>query len=302
MSPGKSVDVVINAHSGFQNVDEVRVRLEELFAKTYLVAKLHVARSIKQLEELIHRAVNSHSRVVAVGGGDGTISTVASAIIESSREKTLAVLPLGTLNHFAQDLGVPLDLEAAVRIIAEDHEELIDVAEVNGRIFINNSSLGLYPQIVQERLKQQRLGHGKWPAFAWAALSVFRRQPFVEVRLIGGGKSLFCKTPFVFIGNNEYAMEGFKIGRRDRLNAGVISLYVTRRIGRWGLVRLALRALLGHLAYEKDFEAFTTDHITIQSRRPRMRVAFDGEIGVVETPLHYRIRKQALSVIVPRPQ
>src|SRR4051794_9054156 len=115
MSPSISVDVVVNAHSGFQNVDEVRARLEELFGQVNVDAKLHIANSIKQLEEIIHRTVNSHSKVIAVGGGDGTISTVASAIIESGREKALAVLPLGTLNHFAQDLGVPLDLEVAVK-------------------------------------------------------------------------------------------------------------------------------------------------------------------------------------------
>lgn len=298
--PITTLEVFINAHSGFQSIEEVRERLIVLFNENGVKANINVAHTSKEVEQLIEKAKNSSESIVIIGGGDGTISTFVSAFIGSNSEKIVGVLPLGTLNHFAQDLRIPLDIEKAVRVIAAGHQTTIDVGQVNGRIFVNNSSLGLYPQIVRERIKNQRLGHGKWPAFVWAALSVFRRYPFVDVRLLGSGKKMNCHTPFVFIGNNVYLMEGFKIGQRERLDQGLLSLYVTKRVGRLGLIRLALRALFVRLHYEKDFEAMTTDRITIQSRRRRLRVAFDGELTILDTPLHYRVLPKALNVIVPK--
>jgi diacylglycerol kinase family enzyme len=294
-----SVDVIINAASGFQDKEEIRRRLQDLFTAGGVEARISIAETGKQVDQLARSAARGGGQVIVAGGGDGTISTVASAIIESGSSKVLGVVPLGTLNHFAQDLHIPLAVEDAARVIIAGHKTRIDLGEVNGHIFLNNSSLGLYPIIVREREKQQRLGFGKWPAFVWAALTVLRRYPFLDVRLIVDGAKLNCRTPFVFIGNNRYAMEGFKIGRRERLDAGKLSLHITNRTGRLGLIRLALRALFGRLRNEKDFMAMTTDEVRIETRRKRLRVAFDGEIDILEMPLHYRARPGLLSVIVP---
>ena len=299
MPPITSVDVIINATSGFQDKEEIFRRLQDLFTASGVDARISIAQTGKQVGELAKSAAGGSGQVIVAGGGDGTISTVASAIIECGSAKALGVVPLGTLNHFAQDLHIPLAVEDAARAIIAGHQTRIDVAEVNGHIFLNNSSLGLYPTIVREREKQQRLGFGKWPAFVWAALTVLRRYPFLDVRLIVAGARLNCRTPFVFIGNNEYAMEGFKVGRRERLDGGKLSLYITNRMGRLGLIRLALRALFGRLRNEKDFMAMSTDEVRIETRRKRLRVAFDGEIDILETPLHYRARPGLLPVIVP---
>lgn len=215
-------------------------------------------------------------------------------------DAALGVLPLGTLNHFAKDLRIPTDLEAAAQTILDGSVASVDVGEVNGRVFLNNSSLGLYPQIVRYRMIQQaRLGIGKWPAFVWAAFMVFRRYPFLSLRLIVEGKEIRRSTPFVFIGNNEYEIERLDIGTRACLNAGLLSLYWTRRTGRLGLLGLAVRALLGRLREADDFEALCTSEAWIEARRPRLRVAKDGEVSMLNTPLHYRIRHKALRVIVP---
>ena len=162
-------------------------------------------------------AVDGCARVVA-GGGDGTISTVAALL--AGTDKALAVLPLGTLNHFAKDLGLPLELEAAARVAATGRVVRVDVGEVNGRVFINNSSIGLYPRLVRRRQQQQdRLGRGKWAAFLFAGLSVLRRYPFLDVRLEADGRTFSRRTPFVFVGNNDYLMDGLQIGARARLDA-----------------------------------------------------------------------------------
>jgi diacylglycerol kinase family enzyme len=113
-------------------------------------------------------------------------------------------------------------------------------------------------------------------------------------------KEFATRTPFVFIGNNEYEMEGFNIGRRARLDAGVLSLYVTRRVGRLGLLRLALRALFKRLRQAKDFVAMRTSEVWVETRRKRIRVAIDGEVALMQSPLHYRVHPRALRVVIPK--
>ncbi|HMG75359.1 MAG TPA: diacylglycerol kinase family protein [Pyrinomonadaceae bacterium] len=296
--PPKSVKVIINAHSGVSDKDEARQTLTKIFAAAGVDSDILLADSGDEVAQLAEQAASEEWTVIVAGGGDGTINTVASHVIGVN--KILGVLPLGTLNHFARDLKIPADLELAAQTIISGRTIKVDVGEVNGRIFLNNSSLGLYPTIVREREKQQRLGSGKWPAFVWAAVAALRRYPFLDVRLSADGKEFRRKTPFVFIGNNEYLMERLNIGGRECLDKGQLSLYITNRTGRWGLVRLALRALFGRLREDKDFLAMCTNEVTIQTRHKRLRVAFDGEVDVMETPLHYRVIPGALEVLVPR--
>jgi diacylglycerol kinase family enzyme len=203
------------------------------------------------------------------------------------------------VNHFARDLKIPSELEAAAQTIVAGHTTTVDVAEVNGRIFVNNSSLGLYPTIVRERQKRERLGFRKWPAFFWATIQALRRYPFLDVQLRVNGELLDRLTPFVFVGNNEYAMDLFNVGLRERLDRGTLSIYITHRTSRLKLIGLALRAVFGRLRDDKDFLALASDEVKIQTGRKRLRVAFDGEVDVMETPLQYRVRPGALRVIVP---
>jgi diacylglycerol kinase family enzyme len=171
-----------------------------------------------------------------------------------------------------------------VRNLATGVPREVDVGEVNGRIFLNNSSLGLYPDIVRDRERQQhRLGRGKWPAALWATVAALRRYPFLSVRMEAGGERLARRTPFVFIGNNEYTMRGLAIGARARLDAGKLSLYVAQRPGRLGLLRFALRALAGRLAQERDFDVLLSETIDIETRHQHLRVATDGEVNLMQT-------------------
>jgi diacylglycerol kinase family enzyme len=127
-----------------------------------------------------------------------------------------------------------------------------------------------------------------------------RRYPFLHVRLCLEEGELLRRTPFVFIGNNAYQLDLFNIGARVCLDAGALSLYVAHRTGRLGLLVLALRALLGRLHSTKDFDTLCVKAVSIETRSTRLLVATDGEVSVMETPLHYRIRPRALRVIVPQ--
>ncbi len=179
----RSIVVLLNAGSGTGNDAALAARIAGLFEHAGASADVRLARG-GDLDALLREAIARRPDVVVAGGGDGTVSTVAAAL--AGGEIALGVLPLGTLNHFAKDMQLPLELEPAVELIARGATRRVDVGEVNGRIFINNSSLGLYPDIVRDRERQQRrLGRGKWPALVWATLGALRRFPFLSVRLNG---------------------------------------------------------------------------------------------------------------------
>jgi diacylglycerol kinase family enzyme len=292
------IPVLLNGASGAGNNIERVPMLEEAFRKAGLEADIRVSRNGAEMTQLAMRAVAEKHPVIVAAGGDGTVSTVAGMVARS--ESALGVLPMGTLNHFAKDLGVALDLDEAVRTIAAGHLAPVDVGEVNGRIFVNNSSLGLYPALVIHRENQRRrLGRSKWHALFWASITVLRRHPMLDVKLCLEDAVEKRRTPLVFIGNNDYKVEGFDIGRRERIDQGRLGIYLIRRRGRHGLMGLAVRALFGRLRPARDFEALEAQTIGIETRHRTLPVATDGEVTVMEMPLEYKIHPRALRVIVP---
>jgi diacylglycerol kinase family enzyme len=297
-APSTRALVLLNAHSGAGCGPERGQELQALFAQAGVEAEVVLARASEEFDSALQRAQSQGTRLVVAGGGDGTQAAVASAL--AGTQSVQGVLPLGTLNHFAKDLGIPLKIEEAVRTIAQGRMLQVDVGEVNGRVFINNSSLGLYPEIVREReLQRMHLGKSKWRALASATLRATQRPHGLAVRIESESEDQVRRTPFVFIGNNRYTMEGLNIGARESLQGGELALYVARRRGRLALLQLALRALFKRLDQAEDFEMVTGEAFVIGTHDARIRVATDGEIAMLDTPLHYRIRRGALRVMVP---
>jgi diacylglycerol kinase family enzyme len=250
-----------------------------------------------QLHDAARRAAGETDVVVA-GGGDGTISAVAGAL--AGGDTPLGVLATGTLNHFAKDLGIPLDLGEAARTIAAGRVRVVDVGRVNGDVFVNNSSLGVYAHALLDRdAARDRWGLGKWPAMALASLITFWRSPMVRVKLVADGRELSRRTPLVFVGNNRYRLDLLRIGERDRLDAGELSLYVANTATRWGMLRLMARAMLGRLEQSRDFESYAVSDLWIDTSHKRRHVAIDGEVAQLKAPFHYQIWPRALQVIVP---
>ena len=292
--------VIVNTGAGaVGDGDTLPHRITDLFASMDAKPRIVHPSAGQDLRALAREALGRGEETIVAAGGDGTVSAIAAELAGS--EKKLGVLPIGTLNHFAKDLRIPLDLQGAVETTLHGRIVPVDAAEVNGRVFINNSSLGLYPRIVTKREEQQqRLGRGKWPAFAWAALHALRRFPFLDLGVAVEGKQLSRRTAFLFVGNNEYQVAGFNLGARACVDAGNLGLYLTHRTGRFGLFRLALHALLGRVHQAEDFEAFCVREARIESRKRRLLVACDGEVTLMQTPLHYRSRQHALRVLVPK--
>jgi diacylglycerol kinase family enzyme len=293
-----SLPVLVNGASGAGHGDGDAAKLEAVLRAAGAEPRIEVVADGSALIAKARELAREKPERLVAAGGDGTISAVASVLAGTG--VALAVLPLGTLNHFARDLGIPADLEAAARVALGANVREVDVGEVNGRIFINNSGIGLYPAMVRRRERQRRrLGRGKWHAMLWAGYNALRAHPFLDLALELGGAEHRRRTPFLFIGNNVYRMQGFDIGARERLDGGVLSLYLAHRTGRLGLVLLAVRALLGRLYRGNEFEAATASRLRIDARHRRLLVSRDGEVEPIELPLEYRIRPKALRVVVP---
>jgi len=243
------------------------------------------------------RSMDSGFDAVVAAGGDGTINAVAAALVGTSIP--LGIIPLGTLNHFARDLRIPFKLQEAARTVAEGKIHEIDVGEVNGHIFVNNSSIGLYPKAVRERNQEiVRLGRGKWPAMLDASIRVFLRFPLITVRLESSEGRLTRTTPFLFVGNNEYEMKLLRIGNRRSLERGELCTYLLKHTGRVAFMRILLMAVLG-MKHERDFAFMLSQQVQVQMRRRRIMVSTDGQLIMLDTPLHYRIRPKALLVFMP---
>lgn len=243
-------------------------------------------------------AVDGAAELVIAGGGDGTMSTVAGALAGTGTR--LAILPLGTRNHFARDLGIPLDPVEAAELIARGREQRVDVAEVNGRVFVNNSAIGLYPLMVINREAQQmKLGRSRRLAMAVAAARTLLRFSSRRLSLTVNDRTSHVETPLLLVGNNAYGIEMPGAGTRERLDAGELSVVVLRRNSRLGFCAATVRALLGRHRHSDVVQIDEVRQLRVDARRPSLTISLDGEIERMQTPLTYRIRPKALRLIAP---
>ena len=288
------VAVILNPGSGANSDQEGRQQLVGWFAERGRQATVFAATPDAPIDRQARAAVEAGCRLAVAAGGDGTVNAVAAAVLD--RGIPVAVLPTGTLNHFAKDLGLPLELPDAVRVACEGVERAVDVGEVNGRIFLNNSSIGVYPRIVELRNRYGGRGAAKWLAALWASLVVLRRRPFLGVRIRAEDEIVVRRTPFVFVGNNEYRMVGL---RAASLQDGVLAVYVMRGSHRTGVLGLAWRVLWGGVDRVDELELLKVVEAEIETRRRRLQVSLDGEVVVLESPLAYRVRPAALRIMTP---
>jgi diacylglycerol kinase family enzyme len=292
----RPIAVLVNAASGAGRTEATEQRIRELCGALGCDAHITATRQIDELCRAAEAALDAGAGSLVVGGGDGTISRIASLVV--GREATLGVLPLGTLNHFARDLGLPLQLDDAVGVALSGRVERFDVGEVNGRTFINNSSLGLYPLIVRLRAQRPVRGPAKWLVAAWATLREIRRPREIVVRISTEGETVLHRTPIVFIGNNRYLTGGLDLGTRESLQDGLLAIYIVKAGARRHLLRLAWR-MLRRRAQHSELEVLLAKAATLEAGVARLRVALDGEVEELEPPLEYRIRPAALRVRVP---
>jgi diacylglycerol kinase family enzyme len=242
----------------------------------------------------------SHDAVVAAGG-DGTASVVADAVRE---RVALGVIPLGTHNHFAKELGVPLGVAEAVDALAGGAVEPLDVAEVEGRLFLNFSALGFHPHVVAERDARRDAGEGgKRAATAAATWRVLFRLPLMVARIrSSAGPPLRRVTPSLVVCTNAHQMAVFGVEGVSYPDRGLLNLYVARATGPLGMAWLLLRALCRRVGDARRFEAVVLPDATVDVESSRVLVSVDGEVTTLRPPLRYRVLRGGLRVLRPRPR
>jgi len=237
--------------------------------------------------------------LLIVGGGDGTISAAASAL--AGTDTLLGILPLGTLNHFARDLGIPGDLDEAAKLIAGGKDRRVDIGEMNDRLFINNSAIGLYPLMVIDRdLQRKRLGRSKRLAMIVASLRTLVRFNHHRLTLtVNEERTGRVDTPLLFVGNNDYRVDIGAPGKRERIDRGELCVLVLRKKTRRSLIAASIRAFFGRSRADDMVRLEGVERLRVSIPRPQLAVSLDGEVVRAEPPLDYRIRKRALRVIAP---
>ena len=292
--------VILNEKAGTAakaSPDSVRAACAEV-GVTADVAALPAERIGRALRD----AVAARPDAVVIGGGDGTVRGAAAALADTGL--TLAVLPLGTLNHFAKDLKIPADLKKAVAVLAGGVTREVDVGEVNGHVFINNCSLGAYAEAVRRR-EALRAAHpqGKWWAMFRASLATWRHLRRLRLRFaLGGGAPRAVRTPVVFVGNNRYSGHLFDESLRPQLDEGRLWVYTVRAHRHFALLRLLLRSLVGRLDQADALATESAAEFLIENDGGFVPVAADGEVLEVKCPLRFRSRPRALRVLVPHEQ
>lgn len=292
--PEPPLPVIVNAAGGAASRagESLREQIETAFAAAGQPIELEVVDGDKLSDAL---ARHREAARVAVGGGDGTIATAAAAIARSDGE--LAVLPLGTRNHFAGQLGVPADLAAAAALAVNGRARLIDLGWAADRAFINNLSAGAYVDLVRER-ERSRLPKllATIPA-AWSTLRMLRSRRF---ELTIDGEPSPVETPLLFVGNNRYEVSQGHLGERPALDGGVLSAYAVAPLSRAALVGAALRALVARPRMHRDFQiARTAREVRIEGPGAALDAALDSERVRFELPLTIRIAPRALAIVSP---
>lgn len=279
--------------------EDVRQRLERAFAGHGVEAQVELLTGPEiqpHAEQAVRDAQGGRIDGVGVGGGDGSVSTVAGALAHTG--VPMAVLPLGTLNHFARDLGMPADLEEAVGVISQWHRQEVDAAEVNGQIFVNNSLIGMYPYMVIDRERRRELhGLSKWPAMFMAFLRMLARFPRRRLVVCVEGRETPYRTPCLVVGVNEYSFDMFRVERQQGMQGGALWVFIAKQTGPLAFLLFALRAAFLGLEKAADYDVVRTTSLEIRLKAHRVPVSRDGEVDRMRAPLAYRIHAGALQVL-----
>ena len=290
--PPAAVTVIVNKGSG-SSTDRSRAAIETALARANLRAQI-VAVAGPEIRAAAEKAAGD---TLVAAGGDGTVSTLAAVAADTGA--TFGVIPLGTLNHFAKDTGIPLDLDAAVAAIAAGRTAPLDTGELNGRTFVNNASVGFYARIVRERQLEQRRGRGKWPAVAIGLARALNNYRQITVRMTVDGRPVVRRTPFVFVGNGEFIAEGLALGRRTSLTTGRLWISLAPECSRAEMLILVTRAIAGRLTPDVKLEEFRAEEVTLEPRARDAGLAMDGELVGIRPPFTCVCRPGALRTLLP---
>lgn len=252
-----------------------------------------------------HRAVEqamAQGGAVVAAGGDGTINTVAQVAHDAGCP--MGVVPQSTFNYFSRTHGIPTDTAEAARSLVRSRVEPVQVGLVNDHVFLVNASLGLYPELLEDREQfKARFGRNRLVAWAAGLMSLLREHRQLRLRIEGGGAVRDVRTPTLFIGNNRLQLEQVGISQAPTLDHGCIAAVMLRPVGTWAMLVLLVRGALGTLGDADRVESFQFQRMTVTPRLPygrqRVKVAADGEVIWMRSPLEFGVSPKPLYLLKP---
>lgn len=301
---------VVNAASGGADVRTKLAAIDVVLGegpRRGTVAVCDPAELPAAAEQAARQAAATGGAIVAVGG-DGTINTVARAAHAASC--AMGIVPHGTFNYFARTHGIPEHPLRAVTALLHARPVPVRVASVNGHLFLVNASLGLYPDLLQDReAYKARFGRNRWVAFGAGMLTLLRAQRTLRLQLAAGALRREVRTLTLFVGNNplQLAQLGLPADTNAQTEAGRITAVVLRPVGMLEMIGLMVRGAMGALGEAPGVANFRCTQLTVRPStlglaRRRIKLALDGEVVRMQAPLDFRVHDAPLHLLVPGPQ
>lgn len=307
MDAASSLQFVINAAAGSSDADKKRGLIQAALQAEGRRGDLHFC-TPAELERVAHeaaqRALSTHTAVVAVGG-DGTLNTVAQAAHAAGC--AMGVVPQGTFNYFARTHGIPADPNEAVHLLLHAAPLPVQVAGINDRVFLVNASLGLYPELLEDReAYKARFGRSRWVALLAACGTLLRAQRRLRLHVEMGGSVRDVQTLTLFVGNNRLQLQQLGAEPEDSVAGtpgdGSMAALMLRPIGTLPMIGLMLRGAMGRLGEAAGVESFEFQHMVVNPTLPQgrrgVKVAFDGEVTTMRAPLDFRVLDRPLYLLM----
>lgn len=294
----RQYQVILNEKSGTVVAGVDPAAVQAAFARAGIAAQVRLV-APTEIEAALRAAAGTYPDAVIIGGGDGTVRSAAAVLAGTG--VALGVLPLGTLNHFAKDLGIPDATDEAIAALSAGIAADVDVAEVNGQVFVNNCSLGSYPEAVRHReaLRRQR-GHRKGWAMCQAVLRAFVRLRRLRLRIaVDAQPARAVRAPFVFVANNRYSGHLLSAHLRPTLEGGRLWVYTAHAHRHLTIIRMFFQSLFRRIDAADALEAQSGQEVVIEHAAGALAAAVDGELVLLQSPLRFRIRPRALRVLRP---
>ena len=303
VNPTGPLLILINAGSGRNDAAQVRATIEEVLdnaGRAYRIVPIPDPTDIDQVaRETVAEALACHGVVVVVGG-DGTINTVANAALQAGCP--IGILPQGTYNYFGRVHGIPEDLREATQALLQSSAVPVQVGLVNNRLFVVNASLGLYPKLLEDReAYTHQYGRSRWVA-TWAGLmTVLRWKRPMRLTLESHGVKTTLKTYTLFVGNNRLQMEQTGIPLGTAVEEGQLAAVALRPVATFGMLWLLLRGAFNRLGDADNVVSFGFTRMMVKpahlSHRRRIKVATDGEVTWLRTPLEFMVSPTPLYLL-----
>lgn len=296
--------LVMNAGSGHDNASELSGRLASALLASARNHTLHVLQPGESIDEAARRAAEqalAAGGIVVAVGGDGTVNAVANAVVP--RGVPLGVIPQGTFNYFGRTHGLPDEPLEALQVVLENQAQAVQVGRINGRVFLVNASVGLYPQLLEDREAwKSRFGRSRFVALAAGIATVLGARRSLKLEWQQNGAMVRERTLTLFVGNNRLQIEQLGLPQAPLVENGSLAVIAVRPTSTWALLGLLIKGSMGRLADADHVRTFVTQHLQVHragsmSRRQPLKIATDGETFWLQTPLVFDISPQPLLLI-----